>query len=51
MREYKGCTIEQITKKDWMVKDSNGELVRTEEGRPTTKTLREAKALVDKLVK
>ena len=51
MREYKGYTIEQITRLDWMVKDSNGEVVRTEDDRPTTRTLREAKALVDKLSK
>lgn len=51
MREYKGFTIEKITRVDWMVKDSSGELVRTEEGRPTTRTLREAKAMIDRLCK
>lgn len=47
MKEYKGYTIERITRCDWMITDQNGELVRTLEDRPTTKTLREAKELID----
>ena len=47
MKEYKGYTIERITRCDWMITDQNGELVRTPEDRPTTKTLREAKELID----
>lgn len=46
--EYKGYTIEKLTKVDWIVKDSNGEWVMTEEGRPSTRTLKEAKALIDR---
>ena len=51
MKEYKGYTIERITRLDWMVRNNNGEVIMTEEGRATTRTLREAKALVDKLSK
>lgn len=47
MKEYKGYMIEKITRNDWMIKDQNGDLVRTPDDRPTTRTLREAKALID----
>lgn len=47
MKEYKGYTIEKITRNDWMIKDQNGDLVRTSDDRPTTRTLKEAKALID----
>ena len=49
MREYKGYKIEQITKKDWMIKDANGETVRTADDRPTAKTLKEAKDTIDRI--
>ena len=49
MKEYKGYTIEQITRRDWMVKDGNGETVRTEDDRPTTRTLKEAKEMIDRI--
>ena len=39
--KYKGYTIEKITRLDWMIKDANGELVRTKDDRPTTRTLKE----------
>lgn len=47
MKEYKGYTIEKITRNDWMIKDQNGNLVRTPDDRPTMRTLKEAKALID----
>lgn len=49
MKEYKGYTIEKITRNDWMIKDSEGEHVRTKEDRATTRTLREAKDLIDEI--
>lgn len=51
MTIYKGYEIKKITRKDWMITDCNGELVRTEDDRPTTRTLREAKELIDRLNK
>ena len=48
MKEYKGYTIERITRKDWMVKDAAGEILRTEDDRPTTLTLKAAKELIDR---
>ena len=48
MREYKGYTIEKITNRDWMVKDAAGEILRTEDDRPTTLTLKAAKDLIDR---
>ena len=49
MTSYKGYTIEKITRNDWMTRNSKGELVFTENGRPTTKTLKEAKAMIDRI--
>lgn len=51
MKEYKGFKIERITKLDWIIKDSKNETVFTEEGRPTTRTLKEAKDLIDRMSK
>lgn len=50
MREYKGYTIEKITRLDWVVKDNEGKMKTTEEGR-VPRTLKEAKALIDTLTK
>lgn len=49
-REYKGYTIEQITRLDWTVRDKNNKLIKTAEGR-IPRTLKEAKALIDILTK
>lgn len=49
MKEYKGYTIERITRKDWMIKDQNGEIIRTWNDRITTKTLKEAKDYIDEI--
>ena len=49
-REYKGYTIEQVTRLDWVVRDSEGKMQKTEEGR-IPRTLKEAKALIDTLTK
>lgn len=49
MKEYKGYTIERITRKDWMIKDQNGEIIRTWNDRITTKTLKEAKDYIDQI--
>lgn len=47
-REYKGYTIERLTKLDWIIKDNNGEWVMTDDGRPSTRTLKDAKKLIDR---
>ena len=51
MKEYKGYKIERITRLDWIIRDSDGETIYTEEGRPSTRTLKEAKELIDRLSK
>ena len=48
MTKYKGYTIEKITRKDWMIKNGNGETIWTEDDRPTTRTLKGAKELIDR---
>lgn len=50
MREYKGYTIEKVTRLDWVVRDSEGNMKCTEENR-VPRTLKEAKNLIDRLTK
>ena len=47
MKEYKGYTIEKITRKDWMVKDASGEIIKTWDDRATFLTLKGAKEMID----
>lgn len=49
MKDYKGYTIQKITKKDWMVKDASGEILRTYDDRPTFRTLKGAKERINRI--
>lgn len=47
MREYKGYTIERITRKDWIIRDQTGEMIGTWDDKPSTPTLKAAKEFID----
>lgn len=50
MKNYRGYTIKRITRLDWIIKDANNQTVPAADGRPSCKTLKEAKATVDAII-
>lgn len=51
MKEYKGYTIERITRRDWIIRDHTGEMIGAWDDRPSTETLKSAKEFIDYLEK